>query len=165
MCGGAFDDEAERSRHLQSFLINKQGCAMSADSVRRASSQFYTALNKMVNGDAKPMAEIWAHDDEVTTMHPVGSREVGWNAVKASWEGIAEISSEGEVSLKDQQIRVVGDVAYEVGVEDVTATLSGETVHSEVRVTNIYRRADGTWKMVHHHTDLDPAMEDILARV
>jgi hypothetical protein len=29
-------------------------------------------------------------------------------------------------------------------------------------VTNIYRREGGGWKMVHHHTDVSPAMVEAL---
>lgn len=135
------------------------------DDVRDASERFYAALNEMVNGDASGMADIWAHGAEVSTMHPVGGREVGWTEVQDSWEGIAEISSGGEVNLKGRRIRVMGDVACEVGTEHVTATLAGKRTQGEIRVTNIYRRDDGTWKMVHHHTDTDPAMQDILDRM
>lgn len=135
------------------------------DEVRQASDQFYAALSRMVNGDAGPMADIWSHGAEVTTMHPVGGREVGWEEVRASWEEVAEISSGGEVNLEDQRIRVVGEVAYELGTEHVVATLAGETVRGEIRVTNIYRREGGAWKIVHHHTDADPAMQDVLRRM
>jgi len=31
------------------------------------------------------------------------------------------------------------------------------------RVTNIYRRESGVWKMIHHHTDSSPAMQDVLS--
>jgi hypothetical protein len=48
------------------------------DEVRKASEQFYAALNRMLNGDAGPMADIWSHSAVVTTMHPIGGREVGW---------------------------------------------------------------------------------------
>ena len=50
---------------------------MSAEAeVQQASDQFYAALNSMVNGDASPMAEIWSHESDVSTMHPLGrSRE------------------------------------------------------------------------------------------
>ena len=40
--------------------------------------------------------------------------------------------------------------------------LSGSLRH---RVTNIYRREAGAWKLVHHHTDISPAMLDVLARL
>ena len=42
------------------------------EEVREASNAFYAALNAMVNGDAEQLKAIWAHSEEVTTMHPVG---------------------------------------------------------------------------------------------
>ena len=132
------------------------------DGVRKASNQFYDALNRMVNGDAAPMRDIWYSDTNVTTMHPVGGRQVGSNEVLNSWKDIAELSEDGEVNLNDQLIRTDGDLAYELGREQVKVTLAGKTVSSEVRVTNIYRRKEGSWKIVHHHTDTDKAMQEAL---
>ena len=74
------------------------------DEVRRASRQFYKALNHMANGDAGPIADIWSHSSSVTTMHPIGGREVGWDAVRASYEKIAKLVSEGKIELRDQVI-------------------------------------------------------------
>ena len=131
------------------------------DEVRKASTQFYAALNRMLNGDAKPLSDIWSHGPAVTTMHPIGGRQVGWNEVRDSWEQVAQGASEGKVELKDQLIRVVGDVAYEVGVEYPEFKLGGERVSGQIRVTNIYQREAGTWKMIHHHTDLAAAMVEV----
>lgn len=43
--------------------------------VRKASKQFYAGLNRMLNGDADPLAEIWSHSAAVTAMHPIGGRQ------------------------------------------------------------------------------------------
>ena len=135
------------------------------DEVRTASQQFYAALNRMANGDSSAMADIWSQSATVTTMHPVGGREVGWDAVKASFEQVAQVASDGKVELKEQLIRVAGDVAYEMGVEQGQLKLAGHQVAIEHRVTNVYQRQAGAWKMVHHHTDTSPAMLDILKRL
>lgn len=139
---------------------------MSAENeVRKASEQFYAALNRMANGDSSSMADIWSHSATVTTMHPIGGREVGWEEVKGPWEQVAQLSSGGQVKLSDQLIQVSGDMAYEVGTEQGQFTLAGEQVSIEHRVTNIYRRENGTWKIVHHHTDVSQKMLDILSRL
>jgi ketosteroid isomerase-like protein len=135
------------------------------DEVRDASSKFYAALNRMANGDAGPLAGIWSHSATVTTMHPIGGREVGWDQVRKSWEQVAQLSSGGQVELADQAIRVAGDLAYELGVERGRLTLAGQEVTIDHRVTNIYRREAGAWKIVHHHADVAPAMLDVLNRV
>jgi ketosteroid isomerase-like protein len=139
---------------------------MSAENdVREASAQFYAALNSMVSGDAGPLADIWSHSKDVTTMHPVGGREVGWDEVRGSWEQVAAIASEGQVELTDQLIRVGDGMAYEEGIERGHAMMAGERVSIEQRATNIYRREGGSWKIVHHHADLSPAMLDVLKRL
>jgi len=43
--------------------------------VRKASKQFYAGLNRMLNGDADPLAEIGRKSAAVTAMHPIGGRK------------------------------------------------------------------------------------------
>ncbi|MEK7214994.1 MAG: nuclear transport factor 2 family protein [Chloroflexota bacterium] len=135
------------------------------DDVRNASRRFYTALNRMANGDATPLAEIWSHDAGVTTMHPIGGRETGWDQVRGVWEQVAHLASDGRIELNDQAIQASGDMAYELGTERGEFTLAGQQVKIEQRVTNIYRKEAGGWKIVHHHTDLSPEMLDLLKRL
>ena len=131
------------------------------DEVRQASEQFYAGLNRMANGDAGPLADIWSQSMDATTMHPIGGREVGWGKVQESFQQVAHAASEGRIKLDDQLVRVVGDLAYEVGVERGALTLAGKQAAIDGRVTNIYRREAGKWKMVHHHTDISPAMLEV----
>lgn len=135
------------------------------EEVRRASKQFYTALNRMANGDAGLMADGWSHGPEVTAMHPIEGREIGWEAVKTSFEQFAQVATDGKVDLTDQIIRVEGDVAYELGVEQGECKLGGNPVAFKHRVTNIYRREGDGWRMIHHHSDTSPAMLDVLAKL
>ncbi len=72
-------------------------------------------------------------------MHPIGGREVGWEEVEGPWAQVASLTSDGQVELGDQLIRVGDDIAYELGTERGQATMAGEQVSIENRVTNIYR--------------------------
>jgi ketosteroid isomerase-like protein len=139
---------------------------MSAESeVRSASERFYLALNRMAHGERGTMADVWSHDAGATAMHPIGGRDVGWDQIAGAFDNVAGIASGGNIQLKDQLIQVAGDMAYEVGIEAGTLTLGGIKAAIEHRVTNIYRREGGAWKVVHHHTDTSPAMMDVLARI
>lgn len=133
--------------------------------VRAASAKFYAALNRMLNGDAGSLTDIWSHGATVTTMHPIGGREVGWDQVKKSFEQVAQLTSAGQVKLSDQLIQLAGDIAYELAVEHARFTLAGQPVAGDCRVTNIYRRESGNWKVVHHHTDATPALLDVVSRL
>ncbi len=139
---------------------------MSAENeVREASKKFYTGLNSMANGKDNALVDAWLHNASVTAMHPISGREVGWDAVNESFNQVGKIASDGKIELKDQLIHVLGDVAYEVGIEDVQFKLAGQEVKGNGRVTNIYQRDGGTWKLVHHHTDVFPSMVEILKRL
>jgi ketosteroid isomerase-like protein len=133
--------------------------------VRAASDRFYSALEAMANGDASAMAEIWSHEDDVTTMHPIGGREEGWEAVNGSWTGVAAASTDGTLTRADQVIRVIGNSAYELCTESVSMTFAGEPMSLEGRATNVYREENGEWKIVHHHADLNAEFAEMVANM
>lgn len=132
------------------------------DEVRQASDRFYAALDSMLNGDAAPMADVWSHDPTVSTMHPLGGREVGWDAVRGSWEAAGQAFEGGTQEVSDLEVCVLGDTAYTTGIEHVDATIGGKSLHFDIRATNIFRREDGEWKVVHHHTDPDGPLQEAL---
>ena len=133
------------------------------DEIRQASEQFYEALNRMINGDPEPMMEVWSHGSDATAMHPTGGRETGWEEVRASWEQVAQEFSDGQVSIEGLVVVPLSDdVAYTLGTEQGQANLGEERVGIDWRVTNIYRRDEGEWKVVHHHTDVSPELVEIL---
>ena len=135
------------------------------DEIRKASDMFYLALNRTVNGDPRSMDDIWQHKSEISTMHPIGGRQVGWDEVRESWENIAKMSSQGQVKLSDQRICAGSDFSYELGTEHVHLWLAGNEIHENYRVTNIYRREGSEWKIVHHHVDLNVTMSEILSKL
>jgi ketosteroid isomerase-like protein len=135
------------------------------DDVRAASDQFYGALEAMANGDASSMAAIWSHDDDVTTMHPIGGRDEGWDAVSESFAGVASASADGTVTRSDQIIRVVGDAAYELCTESASWTFADEPMSLEGRTTNVYRKENSEWKIVHHHADLHAEFAEKVANM
>lgn len=143
---------------------------MSAENeVRAVSARFYDALSRMANGEKGTMADVWIDHPNVMTMHPIGGREEGWEAVSASFDGVASAAEGGEVRIEEQRIDVTrngeGDVAREVGVERGYIVMGGERVEVDGRVTNIYQRGDDGWVMVHHHADPSPAMIDVVQKM
>jgi ketosteroid isomerase-like protein len=61
---------------------------------------------------------------------------------------------------QDRLIRVGGNLAYETGIESGEGIIMGKQTIISHRVTNIYRREAGAWKMVHRHSDLNPAEQE-----
>lgn len=138
---------------------------MSLSEVRAASTRFYEALNSMAAGDAAPMAEVWDKGAEASAQHPIGGRDLGYDAIVASFAKVAEIAGGGEIAISDQKIDIGTDMAVETGVETGTLVIGGHEAGINHRVTNVYRRKNGAWKLAHHHTDVSDAMLGILKRL
>jgi ketosteroid isomerase-like protein len=134
------------------------------DEIRSASKEFYAAMNRMLAGDASSLRNIWSHSSTVTTMHPIGGRQVGWEQVNQSFDQVAKSSTGGQVELADQLIHAAGVTAYEFGVEHARFSIAGEPLSVNSRVTNIDHREAGVWKIVHHHGDKSPGISDALGR-
>jgi ketosteroid isomerase-like protein len=128
--------------------------------VKNAAAQFYAALNKMFTGELGPMKSVWSHADDVTYMGPGGGFQVGWNEVLKNWEAQAAMRLGGRVEPAEMRITVGTDIAvvsnYEKG-ENTNA--KGESQEVSIRATNIFRKENGEWKMMGHHTDLLPYMD------
>ena len=128
--------------------------------VRSAVVQFYAALNTLFAGDVEQMKTVWSHADDVTYMGPGGGFQVGWDQVFDNWKAQAAMRLGGKVEAADMRITVGLDVAvthnYEKG-ENTNAR--GEPQKVSIRATNVFRKEDGKWKMIGHHTDLLPYLE------
>ena len=55
---------------------------------------------------------------------------------------------------------VVGDMAFTAGYERTQASINGEPRRYVLRVTQVYRREDGDWKVAHRHADTVPESEE-----
>lgn len=106
---------------------------------------------------------MWSHSSAATAMHPIGGLTMGWDGVRDSFDQVAGMAASAKIGLKDPFIQVHGDMAYELGVEHGEITMAGHHVSLEHRVTNIYKREAGGWKIIHHHTDISPAMLEVLS--
>jgi len=128
--------------------------------VRKAAERFYAALNAMFTGDLDPMRKIWSHAEDVTYMGPGGGFRIGWKRVLAEWESQAAMQLGGMVRPENMHITVGQELAvvsnYEKG-ENFNA--AGTTLKVSIRATNLFRKENGTWKMIGHHTDILPFLE------
>lgn len=127
--------------------------------VRNATSQFYSALNTMFTGELRPMKEIWSHARDVTYMGPGGGFQVGWKNVIAQWEKQAAKKLDGEVKPVNMQITIGEKLAVVQNYEEGKNIDHGKLVKVSIRATNIFRKENGKWKMIGHHTDLIPFLE------
>jgi ketosteroid isomerase-like protein len=128
--------------------------------VEQASAQFYASLNTMFTGDASAMQDVWSHADDVTYLGPTGQFQVGWNEVRDTWEAQAALKLGGKVEPYELRTTVGDDLAFTQCYEKGTnLDAEGRTVQVSIRATNLFRKENGQWKMIGHHTDLLPFLE------
>jgi ketosteroid isomerase-like protein len=113
-----------------------------------------TALH---DGDPGPRKAMWSQNDPVTLFGAAvttsGSTEI---IAVFDWLGSRFsncMSFEYEVVAADAS----GDLAYIVGIERTTASIGGAAPQPySLRVTTIFRRENGQWKVIHRHADPEP---------
>ena len=152
---------------LVALLVASTLCTISARAadgdeaaVRKANAKFYTALNAMFTGKAEPMLAIWSHADDVTYMGPGGGVLVGWKSISAAWQKQADMKLGGKVKAVGLHV-VIGDSLAVVQDTEVgkNTHVTGGKGDVSIRATNVYRKEDGAWKMISHHTDLLPYLK------
>jgi ketosteroid isomerase-like protein len=110
-----------------------------SDDILAANTRFYEVF---VSGDLVGLVALWAEDDDVAVAHPGWPTLHGYAAVMASWRDIF-LAGPPYVICEDPIAHQTGDNGgYVVCYERV-----GDTV---LAATNIFKRVDGHWRMVHH---------------
>ena len=117
-------------------------------------STLVPAERALMNGDAVPRKATWSRRE------PVGVLGAWRNA--QGREELVEVFDVLAMSFSDCTdyefeliaVDVVGDVAYTVGYERISASIDGEPRTFTIRATQVYRREDGQWYVAHRHADI-----------
>jgi ketosteroid isomerase-like protein len=114
-------------------------------------------LQALHNGDPQPRLAMWSTNDPVT-LFGAGMSGRGWDKVSGIFRSIASRWSD----CTDQRVEILaagvsGDLAYTVELEHTSVSVDGVPVEPyTLRVTQLYRREDGEWRVVHRHGDQIP---------
>ena len=122
--------------------------------------RFIQAADAMHNGDPAPFAELWSRRDPVTLLGAAATMPVGWASVIEGQRSVASNFSNGTpLDFELIAADVNGDLAYTVGYERSSVSVHGGPAKlALLRATQIYRREEGNWKIVHRHADPAPGM-------
>lgn len=114
------------------------------------------AWQVFVAGDPSPAKLLFSHRDDVTLANPWGPAVTGWADVSETLDAAAARFRDGHLSAVDVLSRFVSDdLACYHEIERGEARLGGRTEPESfaLRVTSIYRREDGQWRIVLRHAD------------
>lgn len=112
------------------------------------------AEHALCQGDAAPRSDTWSQSDPITLFGAAVPVRSGWDDVSGVFDWLAGRFTE----LRDYRFELVAagasaDLAYTAGFEHKTVVIDGQEVTYTLRVTHVYRREDGVWKIVHRHGD------------
>jgi len=116
--------------------------------VLNANTAFYHAFESL---DLARMEGVWLQNASISCTHPGWHLLVGWGPVMASWLRIFTNSEVMKFTITDAHAEVVGDLAWVVCTENLESTHGTETVSARLQATNVFRRSEGRWWLVHHH--------------
>jgi ketosteroid isomerase-like protein len=115
------------------------------------------AEQALINGDPGPRLAMWSTQDPVTVFGAEKST-IGSEEVRQVFHWLAARFS----NCTDYRFELVaaganGDLAYTLGYERFSFSMDGGPIQPvTLRVTHVYRREDGEWKIVHRHADVPP---------
>ena len=111
---------------------------------------------RMTKGNAEVYKPLFSRRDEVMLANPFGPPVRGWSNVSATLDRAAQVFRDGEVVGFENLVTVITpELAYTVEIESFRARVAGAAEMSPVavRVTTVFRRDDGAWKVVLRHAD------------
>jgi ketosteroid isomerase-like protein len=118
---------------------------------------FEQGINEFINGDPRLWKENTSRRDDVTIMGAWGAFEKGWTEVGPRYDwAAARFKKSGAKATFEYISQIVYDeMAYTITIERSEAHIIDQEKPTKMvlRVTHIFRKEQGVWKLVHRHAD------------
>jgi ketosteroid isomerase-like protein len=137
--------------------LGQPGTSATADStaIHNLLRQYAKAVDTV---DLKLLAQIWSHSPGVSFIYPLGE-EHGFDAIQQNvfQKVMGGMFSARDLEMHDVMIYVNGESAWSEFHWDFHATMrkDGSKVTTHGVETQIYRKEDGRWRLVHVHYSED----------
>ena len=109
-----------------------------------------------LNGDPEPNSQLITDVSPATFFGPVGGYVQGAERVAARYKSDSEVfESADNISFEILQMEANDSIAFWVGFQHASARMRGRTevVPVNLRVTEVFRRENEDWKLIHRHAD------------
>jgi ketosteroid isomerase-like protein len=124
--------------------------------------RYAKAENALHNGDVAPRMAMWTRDDPVVLFGAAMTGR-GWGEIAPMFESLgAQFSACTQYENEIIAAEASGDLAYTIALEHIAVSVDAVPQRFVLRVTTLFRREDGEWKIVHRHGDaLEPRFGEI----
>ena len=117
------------------------------------------AAEAFVTGDGAQLDSLVPHDGMASWHSPRGETVIGAEIVPACYmKEAASFHSHGTTHFEIIQQGCDDALGFWTGFQVATVRINDapHPVTMRLRVTEIFRKIDGTWKLIHRHADLPP---------
>ena len=118
---------------------------------QEAEAAFYAAFIKR---DVNAMMAVWAEDDGITCIHPIGTILKGREAIRESWESMFRNAPEMQIVINERSRSQNHGLAIHTVEEHIR--VSNKPPSAPVHATNVYRLTETGWRLVLHHASPSP---------
>jgi ketosteroid isomerase-like protein len=128
---------------------------MSDASIEAAVERLRMAMADVANGDTRAIKALYEHSDDATSFYGWGGYEVGWTQVDKRWDWAGQQFKGGTVSYEPLTRVASGELFYTTDIETFQVKMDGkaEPATWSNRVTHIFRRTGGEWRLIHRHAN------------
>jgi ketosteroid isomerase-like protein len=126
------------------------------DDLDRVVEQYHVALDEFMKGNYAPAKKLFSEREDVTLGNPFGPFARGPAQLVETMERAASHYRDGRaVGFDTVSTYVTAELAYIVEVERLESKVGGrdDLAPVNLRVTSIFRREDGHWRLAHRHAD------------
>jgi len=114
----------------------------------------HEAIRQQSQGRPEPFLRLWSHADDVSIMAAIGGYQVGFEAVSTLLTLASKTQSFDTWSAENLVTTMSDDLAFSVELERYGREVDGEQVETTLRATQVYRREDSEWRVIHRHGDV-----------
>ncbi len=116
------------------------------------------AQTRFINGDPNLFKQNASQGDDATILGAFGGYEKGWSEVgpRYDWASFQYKDSGAKLKVEYISTEVSGDMGFTVAIErQEEVRLGGQQKPTQraLRVTQIFRKEGGAWKLLHRHAD------------
>ena len=139
------------SLFLTFSLLFSTAFAGGEEELRKLVDDYAASVNEL---DMDLAASIWSRTDDVTFIQPRGHQR-GWDQVKNNFYlGAMNNFSQRDLKVSDLKVQLLGeDAAWGEFYWEFNATFKkdGQEISSKGRETQVWKKEQGRWKIVHVH--------------
>ena len=119
----------------------------------------HAAITEQSQGHPESFLELWSRAGDVTIMAAIGGYQVGFGAVRELLTAASKTQHFDGWRAENVATVLDENLAFTVELEHYAHTVDGEDKGITLRATQIYRREDGQWRVIHRHGDILTAIE------